>query len=214
MTALVAHVHAQLRDIMTARIAMCAEKGFPAIDFDNVDGYANPTGFPDMSADDQIQYLTFLSDASHEAGLAVGLKNDVEQIPDLVDLFDFAINEECWQYDECNMYDAFVGAGKAVWNIEYDIGTKKLLNKICPKAAKLGIKTIKSRYALKQGGRIPCPDAASAHAYTGSTICNFQQMLITTEPGQLLGKSGQLLKHATMLYMLILYKCTSVHKCA
>jgi len=149
----------ELRDIMTARIAMCAEKGFPAIDFDNVDGYANPTGFPDMSADDQIQYLTFLSDASHEAGLAVGLKNDVEQIPDLVDLFDFAINEECWQYDECNMYDAFVGAGKAVWNIEYDIGTKKLLNKICPKAAKLGIKTIKSRYALKQGGRIPCPDA-------------------------------------------------------
>ena len=35
-----------LGPIMKARLDMCAAKGFDAVEFDNVDGYQNRTGFP------------------------------------------------------------------------------------------------------------------------------------------------------------------------
>ena len=40
-----------LRPIMKARLDMCAAKGFDAVEFDNVDGYQNRTGFPLTGAD-------------------------------------------------------------------------------------------------------------------------------------------------------------------
>ena len=40
-----------LGPIMRARIAMCADKGFDGVEFDNVDGYQNDTGFPLTGAD-------------------------------------------------------------------------------------------------------------------------------------------------------------------
>ena len=43
-----------------------------------------------------------LADLAHERGLSIGLKNDLDQVADLVDHFDFAINEECCQYEECD----------------------------------------------------------------------------------------------------------------
>ena len=38
---------------------------------------------------------------AHSRGLEVGLKNDVEQVGQLVGYFDWQLNEECFQYDEC-----------------------------------------------------------------------------------------------------------------
>jgi hypothetical protein len=51
------------------------------------------------------------------------MKNDVDQIKDLVGYFDMAINEECNAYDECDAYRAFTAAGKAVFNAEYGTST-------------------------------------------------------------------------------------------
>lgn len=54
------------------------------------------------------------------AGLAIGLKNAVDIIPDVVDVVQFAVNEQCHEYSgECEMYKPFTDQNKAVFNIEY-----------------------------------------------------------------------------------------------
>ncbi|WP_220725887.1 endo alpha-1,4 polygalactosaminidase [Arthrobacter cheniae] len=107
-----------LLPIMAARMDTCVEKGFDAVEPDNVDGYLNATGFP-LTAADQLAYNRAVAELAHFRGLSVALKNDVDQIPDLVDDFDFAINEECVRYAECDLYDPFTDAGKAVLHVEY-----------------------------------------------------------------------------------------------
>lgn len=53
--------------------------------------------------------------------MAVGLKNDLNQINDLIEYFDFAVNEQCFEYDECSLVTPFIEDGKAVFNIEYEL---------------------------------------------------------------------------------------------
>ncbi len=144
--------HQGLRPIMAARIELAASKGCDAVDPDNVDGYANDTGF-DLTYDDQLAYNRFLAETAHGLGLAVSLKNDLEQIPDLVSLFDFAVNEECFDYDECDLLLPFVQAGKAVFQIQYDTSRA---DELCPQARRLGLDTLFKRRNL-DAWRLACP---------------------------------------------------------
>lgn len=107
-----------VRNIMTARMNLAVSKKCDGVDPDNVDGYSNKTGFP-LTAADQINYDTFLATTAHALGLTVDLKNDVAQVKSLVANFDFAVNEQCHQYNECNTLTPFITAGKPVLNIEY-----------------------------------------------------------------------------------------------
>lgn len=87
---------AVLGPILEARMDLCKAKGFDGIEPDNVDGYANATGFA-LTYADQIRFNTFLANAAHARGLSVGLKNDLDQVNDLQPLFDWALNEECFR---------------------------------------------------------------------------------------------------------------------
>jgi hypothetical protein len=127
-----------LGPIMAKRMDMCAAKGFDAVDPDNVDGYANRTGFK-LTAADQLDYNRMLARMAHERGLLVGLKNDTDQVRALVPNFDFAVVEQCFQYKECGRYSPFVEAGKAVLAIEYS--TKNMETK-CTTAKKLRVSLI------------------------------------------------------------------------
>lgn len=110
-----------LKPIMQARVAQqCQGKGFDAVEWDNVDGYANNTGFP-LTYQDQLVYNRMLAGLAHEAGLSVGLKNDLDQVADLVTLFDFAVNEQCNQYSECGALAPFINSGKPVFQVEYKL---------------------------------------------------------------------------------------------
>jgi hypothetical protein len=71
---------------------MCKDKGFLAVDGDNVDGFQNPNGIG-LTAADQLAYNSWLAATAHGLGLAAGLKNDLDQIPQLVGVFDFFVNE-------------------------------------------------------------------------------------------------------------------------
>ena len=115
--------------LMTARFLMCKAKGFDAIEPDNIDGYENRTGFP-LTYQNQITYNQMLAAAAHSLGLAVALKNDVDQSRDLVSKFDFAIDEQCFEYDECDTLLPFIDAGKPVFEVEYSLPTSKF----CPQA--------------------------------------------------------------------------------
>jgi hypothetical protein len=106
-------------------IDTCAEKGFAAVEFDNLDSW---TRFDDTDLEGQVPfgqneavaYAELLTDYAHSVGLAVGQKNTpqlgAEISRDTIG-FDFAIAEECGFYEECTDYtDAF---GSALIVIEY-----------------------------------------------------------------------------------------------
>jgi len=110
--------NAAIRPIMAARFAMCKAKGFDAVEPDNIDGYTNSTGFP-LKASDQLVYNEWIATTVHGLGLSVALKNDGDQVGSLLSFFDFDINEQCVQYNECSNLTPFVNAGKAVFEAEY-----------------------------------------------------------------------------------------------
>ena len=107
-----------LMPILEARLQMCRAKGFDGVEFDNMDGYQNDTGF-DLTASDQLAFNRWLADAAHAQGLAVGLKNDPDQIADLEPWFDFVLLESCFEQGWCEQAQPFIDAGKAVIDIEY-----------------------------------------------------------------------------------------------
>ena len=108
----------ELKPIMTARIRQCRDKGFDAVEPDEIDGYANDTGFP-LTYQDQLDYNRAIARWTHQAGLSVGQKGDIQQVKDLWPSFDWTLNEECYMYDECDLLDPYVKGNKAVWIAEY-----------------------------------------------------------------------------------------------
>jgi hypothetical protein len=88
------------------------------VEADNVDGWDNPTGF-DLSGADQLAYNRWLAEQAHARGLAIALKNDGDQVTDLVDAFDLAVVEQCVELEECEQYEPFVAAEKPVFVAEY-----------------------------------------------------------------------------------------------
>jgi hypothetical protein len=142
-----------LAPIMRARVRMCARKRFDAVEFDNVDGYQNATGFP-LTGAQQLRYDVFLANAAHRRGLSVLLKNDLGQIPKLLRYFDGALNEQCFQYRECRSLRRFVRAGKPVFNVEYKLAASTF----CPKANARNFNSLKKRLSL-DAWRVPCRGA-------------------------------------------------------
>lgn len=132
-----------LAPIMEARLDMCARKGFDGVELDNVDGYQNRTGFA-LEAADQLRYNARLANEAHERGLSVALKNDLGQVEELLPYFDYALNEQCFQYEECDLLLPFVEAGKAVFGVEYRLDT----DGFCPRANAMDFNFLKKRLSL------------------------------------------------------------------
>lgn len=140
-----------LAPILLDRIDRCAARGFDGVEFDNVDGYLHDTGFP-LTEEHLVSYVRFLTRAAHERGLAVGLKNALELVPRLVDEVDFAVNESCAAFGECDRLAPFVERGKAVFHAEYDLPVEAF----CPEARALGLSSIRKRRTL-DAWREVCP---------------------------------------------------------
>lgn len=126
-----------------ARIRMCARKGFDALEPDNINGWENRTGFP-ITARHQLRFNRWIAKIAHRNGLAVGLKNDGRQARKLVRDFDFAVVEQCFQYNECGQYRPFVRRGKAVYSVEYEIPPRAF----CSRAKKIRFSSIRKEYDL------------------------------------------------------------------
>ncbi|HYN93804.1 MAG TPA: endo alpha-1,4 polygalactosaminidase [Pilimelia sp.] len=139
-----------LQSIMKARLQVCAAKGFDGVEPDNVDGYANRSGFP-LTGRDQLTYNRRVAALAHSLGLAVGLKNDVEQAAALAPAFDFAVNEECAAYRECAALKVFIAAGKPVFHVEYALATTAF----CPTTRALRFSSMRKGWSLGRW-RQPC----------------------------------------------------------
>ncbi len=146
-----------LAPIMDARIATCRTKGFDGVEFDNVDGYSNTTGFP-LTLQDDENYLTDLAAFAHADGLAVGLKNAPEMLPTIASTVDFAINESCWAQGWCAADAPLRAQHKFIVDVEYDDVTTatQFTSTYCPAAAALGDTTILKHPAL-DAWIVTCP---------------------------------------------------------
>jgi len=119
-----------LLDEMLTRLKEARLIGVDAIEFDDVDGWQSHTGLS-ITAGDQLRYNIKLANLAHQMGFAVGLKNDLNQATTLQPYFDFAINEQCFQYSECGALIPWsTQYGKAVFNVEYGEDPASF----CPKA--------------------------------------------------------------------------------
>jgi hypothetical protein len=135
-----------LGPIMEKRFQMCREKGFDAVEPDNMDGFSNQSGFP-LSAQDQLTFDEWVASAVHSLGLAVFQKNDPEQVAQLQPAFDGALTEQCNQFHECSSFQPYLAAGKPVINAEYRLS----LRRFCAADNAAGI--MGARYNLKLNGR-------------------------------------------------------------
>jgi hypothetical protein len=134
------------------RFGICARKGFDAVEPDNVAGWENKTGFP-IGAAAQLRFNRWVARQVHARGMAVALKNDGGQVKQLLGAFDFAIVEQCFQYEECGTYEPFVKAGKAVFEAEYELAPSAY----CDAASALGFSAIGKSYDLFAFPWRPCP---------------------------------------------------------
>jgi len=146
-----------LAPIMKTRLDLARKKGCDGVEPDNVDGYVNDTGF-NLTYEDQLNYNKFIANEAHKRGLLVGLKNDLDQVKDLVDFFDFMVNEECNEFDECNKTLPFIKNNKAVLNAEYNI---KYLDDdnmtiLCNKSNELNLSTLILPLKLDDSFRYSC----------------------------------------------------------
>lgn len=139
-----------LLPVMADRFELCRAKGFDGIEADLVDGYAHDTGHQ-ISAEDQLAYNRALARLAHGKGLAIGLKNALGLVPQLVAEFDFAVNEQCAEFDECARLTPFIKAGKAVLHAEYELDT----DKFCGTSRQLGFSSMRKNLKL-DAPRWPC----------------------------------------------------------
>lgn len=142
--------------MMTARVAKCAQAGFDGVEFDVVNAHEegkSVTGWT-VSPATQLIFNRALAAIGHAKGLSVALKNDLTQVSDLVGDFDYAVNEQCFEFDECGELTPFIKAGKPVFQVEYLTSPSKF----CGKAATLNVNAIKKAtdYSLNDLPYKPC----------------------------------------------------------
>nr|WP_208388009.1 endo alpha-1,4 polygalactosaminidase [Microbacterium halimionae] len=116
-----------------AIIERCADSGFQAVEFDNLDSWTRSEGA--LTEADAVAFATVLVDTAHDQGLAASQKNSAEMTAvgknDIG--FDFVTVEECDLFDEC---DEFMRAyGEQVFDIEYTDDFRGTFAEVCARAA-------------------------------------------------------------------------------
>ncbi|MCC6298917.1 MAG: endo alpha-1,4 polygalactosaminidase [Anaerolineales bacterium] len=135
-----------LAPIMLARLDLCQAKGFDAVEPDNMEVWTNDTGFP-LTYDDQLKFALWLADEAHKRRLAIGQKNASDQTKDLVNVYDFAITEDYFYYNEADAMIPYIEANKPVFAAEYtDLPGD--FAKFCEQAKQLNFSAILKRRGL------------------------------------------------------------------
>ncbi|MEU9334483.1 endo alpha-1,4 polygalactosaminidase [Streptomyces sp. NPDC048290] len=107
----------RLAEVVGAWIDGCADAGFQAVEADNLDSHLRSAGL--LTAADDLAFAALLVERAHTAGLAIGQKNAADLAGKGRALgFDFAVAEECGQYDECGSYAT--AYDDRVFDIEYE----------------------------------------------------------------------------------------------
>ncbi|GIK76907.1 MAG: hypothetical protein BroJett022_05970 [Actinomycetes bacterium] len=97
-------------------VGACADAGYEAVEFDNLDSWTRFNGTPlgrevPFGKRDALAYARLLAAGAHRHDLAVGQKNTAQLTRRQADRagFDFAIAEECGRWRECGRYTDLYG---------------------------------------------------------------------------------------------------------
>ena len=107
-----------ITEVLTATLDRCADAGFDAVEFDNLDSHLRSGGL--LSIDDNLALAGELVALAHGRGLAAAQKNAAEEAERGKNEagFDFAITESCAAWAECDLYTEAYGA-ENVLAVEY-----------------------------------------------------------------------------------------------
>lgn len=151
--------YTEFAPIMEARFDLASEKGCDGIEPDLIHAYSEgqgETGFS-ITKSEQLAYNRWLASQAHERGMSIALKYGIDMAADLVDEYDFVINEQCFQYDECDEFSVFIDANKAVLGVEYiEEMTRTRFAQVCPEANAAGYSWMLMNYDLDGRVREPC----------------------------------------------------------
>lgn len=129
--------HPKAVELIKARIALAASKGFDGIEGDVVDLHLADTGCsPRITEAEMTAYLKELSAYAHSLGLAYFAKNVTENAAEWSTFTDGVVVEEAYQYREAAGYMPYILAGKPVFAVEY--GTNKPTEAQCEDASARG----------------------------------------------------------------------------
>lgn len=147
---------AYVEPIMRARFEMCKEKGFDAVEPDNIEVWQESEkrqGIkPAITRAEQLAYNEWIAETVHELGMAVLQKNDGVQTEEQDAYFDGALTEQCNQYEECAYFTPYLARGEPVLNAEYREKTAKF----CPLDEAAGIMGARFNLALNGKRFEPC----------------------------------------------------------
>lgn len=136
--------NSSLATILRNRFQMCKDKGFDAIEPDNLQNDENAGG--KITLQQQIDFNGWIADLAHDIGIAILQKNGPDKVllkdrtgKMMVEKFDGILNEECQQYNECAPLSEYPKRGKLALNVEY----KKGLTVDCATSDRLQMNSIK-----------------------------------------------------------------------
>ena len=119
-----------LAEVVGDWIRTCASDGFDAVEIDNLDSWTRSRGL--LTQADAEAFARLLVEAAHDAGLPIAQKNSSEVDGPALG-FDFAVTEDCAEYDECSDYTAMYGGH--VIEIEYTDNGREGFEESCEDAA-------------------------------------------------------------------------------
>lgn len=130
----------------------CADKGFDAVEFDNLDSFTRSGGRLDEG--DALAFATLLVKEARGLGLAAGQKNTAELAAEGRDRagFTFAVTEACHRWDDCAAFTSVYGAGQ-VLGIEYVDDLRGSFAEACADPDRPGSMILRDRMLLPAGAK-------------------------------------------------------------
>jgi hypothetical protein len=140
---------AVITKVIGKAIDRCADRGFDAVEFDNLDSWTRSKGA--LTRAGNVALAGSLVAAVHREGMAAAQKNT----PQLGTAgkrtagFDFAVAEECVQYRECSAYtDVY---GKRVIDVEYADTLKPTWSAVCAMRDRPAMTILRDRDLVPKG---------------------------------------------------------------
>lgn len=138
----------RVAEVAGAAVQECAERGFVAVEFDNLDSFTRSQGL--LSSREAVALARLLLTQAHDAGLAAAQKNAPELAPPLREAgYDFALVEECAQFDECAVLAETYG--DAVIDVEYTDAQEVPFAEFCAARERPHGVVLRDRDVLPQG---------------------------------------------------------------
>ena len=143
----------EVRALMAARLQLASASACDAVELSSLQAHSEDSGFALTRADD-LDYARWLLAECHARGLSAGVSTSEDLVASLATEADWGVTAECLSNDDCQAWQPFSAANKAVFVVEY--GSNSDAPALCAEAARLGYSLVIKRRGL-DAFRAGCP---------------------------------------------------------